>query len=49
MSRLEAFGNQLVEYHLYLRELLDDLRDQAEPSGSAARDLRAHCLTFCRP
>jgi len=48
MSRLEAFGNQLVEFHLYLRDQLDDLRDQVDASGPVARDLRAHCLTFCQ-
>lgn len=48
MSRLEAFGNQLVEFHLYLREQLDNLRDEADASGPIGRDLRAHCLTFCQ-
>jgi hemerythrin-like domain-containing protein len=42
-DRLVAFGNQLVETHLHLRETLDRLRDGAVP----ARDLRTHCLTFC--
>jgi hypothetical protein len=51
MSRLEAFGNQLVQFHVYLRELLDDLRDQVEagePVGVGGLDLRAHCLSFCQ-
>lgn len=51
MSRLEAFGNQLVQFHLYLRELLEDLRDQVEagePVSTGGLDLRAHCLSFCQ-
>jgi hypothetical protein len=51
MSRLEAFGNQLVHFHVYLRELLEDLRDQVEagePVSVGGLDLRAHCLSFCQ-
>ncbi|GAA3549644.1 hemerythrin domain-containing protein [Kribbella ginsengisoli] len=51
MSRLEAFGNQLVQFHIYLRELLEDLRDQVEagePVSVGGLDLRAHCLSFCQ-
>jgi hemerythrin-like domain-containing protein len=51
MSRLEAFGNQLVQFHVYLRELLEDLRDEVEAGGAVSpsgRDLRAHCLSFCQ-
>lgn len=55
MSRLEAFGNQLVEFHLWLRDQLDELSDEVDealrsPDAAIrpiARDLRAHCLTFC--
>ncbi len=42
-DRLVAFGTQLVEVHLRLREELDRIRE----GDGAARDLRAHCLTFC--
>lgn len=42
-DRLTAFGNQLIESHIRLRELLDDLRD----GTYAGTDLRTHCLTFC--
>jgi hypothetical protein len=43
-SRLQGFGNQLIEYHQRLRDQLDALREAAEPTGT---DLIAHCLTFC--
>ena len=43
-SRLQGFGNQLIEYHQRLRDQLDALREQAEPNGG---DLIAHCLSFC--
>ncbi|MEH0845778.1 hemerythrin domain-containing protein [Micromonospora sp. CPCC 205711] len=43
-DRLTAFGNQLIEIHLWLREELAALRANL---GSPGRDLRAHCLTFC--
>jgi hemerythrin-like domain-containing protein len=43
-GRLTAFGNQLIEVHLWLREELARLRD--DPS-QGTRELRAHCLTFC--
>jgi iron-sulfur cluster repair protein YtfE (RIC family) len=55
-DRLLAFGTQLVETHLWLRDELDQLRDDVDAylsgdgsSDAAARprDLRAHCLTFC--
>jgi hypothetical protein len=42
-ERLTAFGNQLVNVHLWLREELAALRE----GGTLPRDLRAHCLTFC--
>ncbi|TCM47819.1 hemerythrin domain-containing protein [Kribbella sp. VKM Ac-2568] len=56
MSRLEAFGNQLVEFHLWLRDQLDQLSDDVDealhsPDAAVrpiARDLRTHCLTFCQ-
>jgi hypothetical protein len=41
MSRLQGFGNQLVEFHQRLRDQLDDLR------SSPGRDLLLHCTTFC--
>ena len=43
-SRLQGFGNQLIEYHQRLREQLDVLREGAEPDG---KDLITHCLSFC--
>jgi len=50
-SRLVAFGNQLVEVHIWLREQLEELRDDVDAyfagSGLPSRDLRAHCLSFC--
>ncbi|MEV0700101.1 hemerythrin domain-containing protein [Saccharopolyspora sp. NPDC050389] len=50
-SRLTAFGNQLIEVHIWLREQLEDLRDDVDDyfdgKGLPSRDLRAHCLSFC--
>jgi hypothetical protein len=49
--RVTAFGNQLIEVHIWLREQLEDLRDDVDAyfDGGAlpSRDLRAHCLSFC--
>jgi hypothetical protein len=42
-DRLTAFGNQLIESHIRLRELLAGLRD----GTYTGIDLRTHCLTFC--
>ncbi|HWM06242.1 MAG TPA: hemerythrin domain-containing protein [Actinophytocola sp.] len=42
-DRLTAFGNQLIDTHLRIREQLDRLRD----GGELDADLRTHCLTFC--
>jgi iron-sulfur cluster repair protein YtfE (RIC family) len=42
-DRLTAFGNQLIESHIRLRELLAELRD----GTYAGVDLATHCLTFC--
>jgi hemerythrin-like domain-containing protein len=42
-DRLTAFGNQLIESHIRLREQLARLRDGTY-SGT---DLRTHCLAFC--
>ena len=48
---LTAFGNQLIEVHLWLREELARLRDDVdlylEGNGRRPRDLRVHCLAFC--
>ncbi len=49
-GRLAAFGNQLIEVHLWLRAELAALREDTDAylaGGTRARDLRAHCLTFC--
>jgi Hemerythrin HHE cation binding domain len=42
-ERLTAFGNQLIDSHIRLRELLAGLRD----GTYAGVDLRDHCLAFC--
>lgn len=42
-ARFLAYGNQLVEVHLQLRDLLDDLREGVVPE----KDFAAHCLMFC--
>jgi hypothetical protein len=42
-DRLTAFGNQLIDSHIRLRELLAELRD----GTYAGVDLATHCLTFC--
>ncbi|WP_328459282.1 hemerythrin domain-containing protein [Actinoplanes sp. NBC_00393] len=49
--RLTAFGHQLIEVHVWLRDLLDDLANGLDGyfagRGLPATDLRAHCLAFC--
>lgn len=50
-DRLLAFGNQLVEIHIWLREELARLRADVDSylggRGVRPRQLRAYCLTFC--
>ena len=50
-SRLTAMGTQLLEAHIWLREMLEDLQDSVDDyfdgKGLPPRDLRAHCLSFC--
>jgi hemerythrin-like domain-containing protein len=50
-GRLMAFGNQLVDIHLSLREELARLRADVVSylagGGGRPKDLRAHCLAFC--
>jgi len=49
-ERLTAFGNQLIEVHLWLREELAALRQDVDAyleGGTRVRELRTHCLTFC--
>ncbi|MEV8630583.1 hemerythrin domain-containing protein [Streptosporangium sp. NPDC051023] len=50
-GRLAAFGNQLIDIHLWLREELAQLREDVdahlEGRGGRPRELRAHCLAFC--
>lgn len=50
-GRLTAFGNQLIDVHIWLREELARLREDVDAhlDGHAERprELRAHCLTFC--
>ncbi|MGW6396090.1 hemerythrin domain-containing protein [Streptomyces sp. NPDC055103] len=50
-DRLAAFGNQLVDVHLWLREELARLREDVDSflseGGDRPRNLRAHCLAFC--
>ena len=45
-SRLVAFGNQLVQAHIALRERIDALRDGLA-DGARVTDLWSHCLSFC--
>jgi hypothetical protein len=42
-ERLTAFGNQLIDSHIRLRELLAALRD----GTYTGIDLQTHCLAFC--
>ncbi|WP_199836262.1 hemerythrin domain-containing protein [Streptomyces sp. NRRL F-4489] len=49
-ERLAAFGNQLIQVHLWLREELATLREGIDAyltGGARLRELRTHCLTFC--
>ncbi|NUW43069.1 hemerythrin domain-containing protein [Nonomuraea rhodomycinica] len=50
-ERLEAFGNQLINVHAWLREELAGLRGDVEAHlagrSSQPRELSAHCLAFC--
>ena len=50
-DRVTAFGNQLVEVHIRLREDLEALREGVEDfldgRGERPRGLRQHCLAFC--
>lgn len=49
-GRLAAFGNQLIEVHIWLREELAALRESVDAhlaGGARPRELRAHCLAFC--
>ncbi|MET9064524.1 hemerythrin domain-containing protein [Streptosporangium sandarakinum] len=49
-DRLAAFGNQLIEVHLQLREDLDRIRENLDShldGGERPRMLWAHCMTFC--
>ncbi|GAA4070617.1 hemerythrin domain-containing protein [Actinomadura miaoliensis] len=49
-GRLVAFGNQLIEVHLWLREELALLREGVDAylaGGARLGELRLHCLTFC--
>jgi hemerythrin-like domain-containing protein len=42
-ARFRAYGNQLIQAHHELRDMLDDLREGLVPE----RELAAHCLAFC--
>lgn len=50
-DRLAAFGNQLIDVHIWLREelarLQDDVDDHLAGGGARPRELQAHCLAFC--
>lgn len=46
-DHVRAFGNQLVEVHIWLRDQLARLRDDLAAPPERPRDLRVHCLTFC--
>lgn len=42
-ARFRAYGNQLIDIHVRLRDQLDDLRD----GGLAEHEFGLHCLAFC--
>ena len=42
-ARFLAYGNQLIEIHIGLRDQLADLREGLVPEA----ELSAHCLAFC--
>jgi hypothetical protein len=42
-ARFVAYGHQLIEIHIGLRDLLADLREGVVPDA----DLGTHCLAFC--
>jgi hypothetical protein len=42
-ARFLAYGNQLIEIHIGLRDLLADLREGIVPET----DLGTHCVAFC--
>lgn len=50
-DRLAAFGNQLIDVHIWLREelarLQDDVDEYLAGEGARPRELQAHCLAFC--
>jgi hypothetical protein len=49
-DRLRAFGNQVIDVHIWLREELATLREGIDAylaGGMRPRELRTHCLTFC--
>src|ERR1700754_1908580 len=49
-GRLTAFGNQLIEVHMWLREELARLREAVDSffaGGARPRAPRGHSLTFC--
>lgn len=50
-DRIAAFGNELIEIHIWLREelaeLLDDVDGYLAGTGRRPRELGAHCLAFC--
>lgn len=50
-GRLAAFGHQLIDVHIWLREELGRLQDEVDDyltgDGERPRELRAHCLAFC--
>jgi hemerythrin-like domain-containing protein len=50
-GRLAAYGNQLIDIHLWLREELARLREDVDAhlAGGTERPraLQGHCLTFC--
>lgn len=42
-ARLTVYADQLVRVHVWLRDMLDDLRDGVVPSA----DFETHCIAFC--
>ncbi len=47
-ARFRAYGNQLIDIHIRLRDQLDDLRDGIVPERDFATECRAFCAAVSR-
>jgi hypothetical protein len=47
-ARFRAYGNQLIDIHVRLRDQLDDLRDGLVPEPDFAMECRAFCSAVSR-